>query len=43
MDILIFVICHEICLLFCCIVIHKKMFWRKLQCDDKFVFKSAKV
>jgi hypothetical protein len=41
MDILIFVICHENHLLFCCIVIHRKVFWRKLQCDNKFVFKSV--
>jgi len=41
MDILIFVICHENHLLFRRIVIHRKVFLRKLQCDDKFVFKSV--
>jgi hypothetical protein len=44
MDILIFVIFHgvENNLLFCHIVIHKKKIWRKLQCDDEFVYKSVR-
>jgi hypothetical protein len=37
--------CHGIenRLFFCHIMIHRKVFWRKLQCDDMFVFKSVKV